>query len=414
MRKQRARQSRRTATSGVWLRVVAGLAVGAVVGAGGLWIAIHRVPSLGPALADAARSVVGPRAIAWAEDVAYGLQDRVDAWRYRDAPPKAYWDAPGAPPPAPTEAAPSGQAEPTDVLREQDAITFVPPPFAPPFPKVALPGDGTWVPVPLEGDGAPIFHKALVHPDPHRNYAVVAVVSIDLAHVALHEVVGTAEPASDAVPRSRRSGLVPSADAEALVAAFNGGWQAIHGHWGMKAEGNVVLPPKPAACTVAIYRDGRVRIRSWPVVAPDDDELVAWRQTPPCLVEQGVHHAGLGAEHTRNWGATVDGETVIRRSALGIDAAGRTLFYGMGDGLTAPSIARAMAAAGAFDVAQLDVNFAFPRFLFYGKRGGEKVAVEALVPSTTWKPGEYVRQVEYRDFFYLTRRAEPAVLGGPR
>ena len=81
---------------------------------------------------------------------------------------------------------------------------------------------------------------------------------------------------------------------------------------------------------------------------------------------------------------------MIRRSALGLDASGRLLFYGMGDGLTAPSIARAMAAAGAHDVAQLDVNFAFPRFVFFGPGDAGPVATSALVPGTTFKPDEYV------------------------
>ncbi|HPY21070.1 MAG TPA: hypothetical protein PLM08_25485, partial [Polyangiaceae bacterium] len=48
----------------------------------GLWIAIHRIPWLGPWLADSARSVVGPGPIATLEDVAYGIEDRWNrVWR---------------------------------------------------------------------------------------------------------------------------------------------------------------------------------------------------------------------------------------------------------------------------------------------------------------------------------------------
>ena len=82
----------------------------------GLWIAIHRVTWLGPALADGARSVVGPRAVAWLEDFAYGLQDRFNRWRYHDAKPVEFWaasdgsagpSAPSATPPSPASTSPS-------------------------------------------------------------------------------------------------------------------------------------------------------------------------------------------------------------------------------------------------------------------------------------------------------------------
>jgi len=39
-----------------------------------------------------------------------------------------------------------------------------------------------------------------------------------------------------------------------------------------------------------------------------------YRQTPPCLVEQGKVNTALeSVEYNKNWGATVSGETVIRR-----------------------------------------------------------------------------------------------------
>ena len=48
-----------------------------------------------------------------------------------------------------------------------------------------------------------------------------------------------------------------------------------------------------------------------------------------------------------HWGATVSGETVIRRSAIGVDKTGQGLFYGLGEAVTAQALARAMRAAGA-------------------------------------------------------------------
>ncbi len=96
--------------------------------------------------------------------------------------------------------------------------------------------------------------------------------------------------------------------------------------------------------------------------------MSAYRQTPPCLVQQGkVNDTLEGGEYNRNWGSTVSGETVIRRSAIGLDKSGRVLFYGIGEACTAQALARAMRAVGAEDAAQLDVNYSYPRFLLFDK-----------------------------------------------
>ena len=50
-------------------RLLWGLAISALpMLAIGLWVAIHRIPWLGPLLADGARAIVGPAAVAKVED----------------------------------------------------------------------------------------------------------------------------------------------------------------------------------------------------------------------------------------------------------------------------------------------------------------------------------------------------------
>jgi len=50
-----------------------------------------------------------------------------------------------------------------------------------------------------------------------------------------------------------------------LVAAFNGGFQAMHGEFGMMADGVVYLPPKPYSATVAVLQDGSTGFGTWPL-----------------------------------------------------------------------------------------------------------------------------------------------------
>jgi hypothetical protein len=175
----------------------------------------------------------------------------------------------------------------------------------------------------------------------------------------------------------------------------------------MKIDGVTLLKPRKDACTIARAADGALLIRSWKVIADKEDTFKFWRQTPGCLVEQGQMHAGLAVESNTYWGSKIGGDTVIRRSAIGISADGRTLYVGIGDFTTATSIAKGMSHAGAHDVAELDVNWSFPKFVLYEPRPGAGSAADLVaVPISKgfeWTEDDYIRDPSPRDFFYLTR-----------
>jgi Phosphodiester glycosidase len=382
----------------------------------GLWTAIHHVPGFGPALADGVRAVLGPRPVAWAEDVAYEIQDRVDRWRYRDTAPKTFWEAPAettvAPLPAaltqvePASLTSAAPAAPEPAPKPASAET-TPAPFEPPFANVAATGDGKWLPMKggTAADEPPALWKSVVHPDGKRGFAAVAVVAIDLARIDLRLVAGTSEPYNEKIPTDHRPGLIPKDAAGDLVAAFNGGFKAVHGHWGMMLNGETFVPPRDVACTVALYRDGSLKIRTWPEVKASAEQMVGYRQTPPCLVEEGKTNTALDVEYAKGWGATVSGETVIRRSAIGLDKTGKLLFFAIGEAVTAQSLSRAMKAIGAENAAQLDVNYAYPRFLMYERGSASEAphAASALIPGIKFSNHEYVGEASPRDFFYLVR-----------
>jgi hypothetical protein len=178
----------------------------------------------------------------------------------------------------------------------------------------------------------------------------------------------------------------------------------------MSLGGVEYLPPRDIACTLVRYRDGSLGIGTWSRIASKKADMLYYRQTPPCLVEDGKLHEILEEyAYARKWGATVSGETIIRRSAVGLSEDGRTLLYGLGEAMTAQAIARGMQAAGAHWVAELDVNYSYPRLLFY-ERGPDDapIASSAIIPSIDFTADEYVTRPSVRDFFYLTRRNERA------
>ncbi len=261
--------------------------------------------------------------------------------------------------------------------------------------------------------GPAVMYQATVHPHPIKGFMYVVVVAIDRSRVDLHLVAGTLEPASKAVPPERRPGLVPQGHQADLIAVFNGGFMAKHGAFGMMVDGDTFLPPREDACTVALFRDRSIRIETWKDLKASEPEMAAYRQAAPCIIEKGVEHPNLETDRRpRPWGSSETGEVEIRRSALGLDASGRVLLYGLGEWVTVKALAGAMKAAGAVNAAQLDINWSYTRFLLFGRPapGGPLQVTSTLIPKIKHSRDGYVTNPSERDFFYL-KRMKPAPAG---
>ncbi|HSC86541.1 MAG TPA: phosphodiester glycosidase family protein, partial [Polyangiaceae bacterium] len=270
-------------------------------------------------------------------------------------------------------------------------------------------GDGIWQAVGTRDGGVPSIHRMLLHPDRERSYAELFVFALDLSQLELHAQAGSVEPRrqddSGETPAGSRPGVVPEEARGRLVAAFNGGFKAEHGHYGMMTNGTEWLGPKKGACTFARMASGELRVATWSALANEKD-MSWWRQTPACMVEDGALHAGLRTEGSKGWGATLEGDTVIRRSAVGVTADGKFLLVGISNSTTATALARGMMHAGARQVAQLDVNFSYPRFLLYRDAAATTHAMraEGAVKGLLYSEDEYLGRASGRDFFYVTHK----------
>ncbi len=385
------------------LRRRAGWGLGAFCALGVVaWVLVHSTSWAGPLFANGLRSVIGTDNVAHLEDFVYGVQDRLTRIRRHGEKPKAHWTVPE--PKAKPAAAPTTDAGPVWPPFEPKAV-------GPVHKSWSAPGDGQWVAVDdgRHPDAPTAMYKTLVHPDPNRSWGELFVVAIDLEQTDLHAAAGTHEPkAEQPVPKEfARPGKIPATEHAALIAAFNGGFMAEHGHYGMLVNGVTLVRPRETSCTAVGYNDGTVEIATWKSVAHAADRMNWFRQTPACMYENNVMHVGLRHPETRLWGATLDGDTVIRRSAVGLDESRRVLFVGIGNNMTARALAEGMHHSGAVDVAQLDVNWSYPKFLTYvvGKDGN--LEARALMDGFEFAPGEYVTKSAFRDFFYLTRRDAP-------
>ncbi len=276
-------------------------------------------------------------------------------------------------------------------------------------PATASAGDGVWTRLgdPERGDragsGEAALHQTRLHPHPASRFVTVTVAAIDLCRARIGYTPGTED--APKVELSGR-GLVPPDRQEALIAVFNGGWKPEHGRWGMYRSGISVVPAREGGCTVRVAQDGKVTLSS--TMPADVDTLEAYRQTPPCLFENGTLHPKLAAGDEKPWGGKAKDVVTRRRSAVGVSEDGRFLFYAVGDEASPKWLAKALLSAGASVGAELDINWYWTRFLLFGEKDGALAVTSTLIPGMEFQGRGYVERPSDRDFFYVLSRRSPS------
>jgi hypothetical protein len=249
-----------------------------------------------------------------------------------------------------------------------------PPPSLDPFDAgEAVAGEGKWRAlvddphVRVLPSGKPIFYQTFLSADPERSFARVYLTVWDPRAVQLHVVAGTEEPVS-ATGETGKGAIPRNAETVTrLVGAFNGGFQAMHGEFGMMADGRVYLPPKPWAATVAVFDDGRVGMGSWP--GPKDrkvgyDEARAVAEIPAGMVAFRQNLTSLVEDERFNpwgrwwWGAAPQQrseQTLTQRSALCFTREG-FMVYAWGDSSSPEALGAALLRARCVRAMHLDMN----------------------------------------------------------
>jgi len=280
-----------------------------------LWVASD--PARVSQAVDLARTLLGPGPVAQVETWAFQDQDALRRAHYQatGASGGVEWAAPAATLP-PARSSSRSRARHPQQAAVPAAHTMPIPPTQP---------ASIWSPLLTTVDGQPVLERASVAPDPSRPYVSAALVRIDLNSTQLHLVAGTTEPRSSV--RVARPGTIPAGDQRPgyLLAAFNGGFKAINGDYGMAVNGIELLPPKDGLATLALYRDGNIRLGVWGrdiVPAPD---LVAYRQNCPLLLERGRPTAETEQDSPVLWGSTVRNTVTTWRSGLGLSVDRRYL-----------------------------------------------------------------------------------------
>lgn len=370
-----------------------GVLLALVVTAG---VALYSDPELLPEAVDMARAIFGPGAVAQVESWTFQAQDSLRQARYQatGAATHPQWaESPAASPKPQHPAAQAGAGDATPAAPTARAA-----PGALPEETASV----SWSPFIYTANEQPVLERALVSPDQTRPYVETALVRIDLRAAQLHMVAGTQEPISSV--RAARPGVIPAADRQTgrLLAAFNGGFKAANGNFGMYVNGVTLLPPIDGLATLALYRDGHTRIGVWGQDMTASRDIVAYRQNCPLLLDGGRLTEQANGDDPTLWGITVKNRIATWRSGLGLSADGRYLIYAVGDGLTVPALAQALALGGADRAMQLDINSWWARFVTFAPRGSRLVA-QKLLTAMVGDTRQFLVP-DTRDFFYLTAR----------
>ncbi len=401
------------------LITLAALAGAGLLLAGSLYVAVSIWPDLGAQGAEALRGLIGEQAVASLEMTALQIEDTVHNWVFKSgvAQPAAPWTASGAtlnqsplavPDSTKSKGATSGKSSPASSGTKASSQPASPPSsdwtLAALQPMGTLTGEGQWSSYIQDSSGRVVAQRTFLQPDSTRPYAMAAVVAFDLSATRLHFVLGSQEPASSVAVS--RPGKIPAADLQPgeLLAAFNGGFKAEHGHFGAMVNGVTVLPPRKGLGTVAIYDDGRVRIGAWGADITTSPHIAAWRQNGPLIIHDGQINPHTADYAPWDWGLTVNGVTATWRSALGISADGRTLYYVAGPSLTLTALAQAMAATEAAQAVQLDINNYWVHFDAFQPDGDGLQAAPLLDAMKRQSDSRYLKGFT-RDFFYVTANA---------
>lgn len=335
---------------------------------------------------DTVRAWVGTGPVEALEYIAFKLTDRYRRATVAEDEAAAEIAASLAPT-RPANLAATYRFDPGEDLEDLD-LRWPPPNIPPPGAQEPMEGEGEWAPVvddefvTNEPGAPPTFYSTFLRTDAERPFSVVYLVTWDPRRVTLHPSGGSIEP--KAATGETSGGMVPRDDPtiRRFVAGFNGGFQALHGEFGLGQDGKLYLPPKPWGGIVFLLRGGRAAVGTWP--GPDEDVALyeggaTYDQDPDgvneralerFLGEQGVisfrqnltplfGHGQVNPYNRTWWGSSPkdldDPNPVTVRSALCWTQHGHmTYFYGLSTNLDA--LVAAMEAARCRYGLHLDMN----------------------------------------------------------
>lgn len=275
-------------------------------------------------------------------------------------------------------------------------------PIAAPASLPPLSGEGQWVNIDQSlYPKQVILARNFIRPDTTHPYAVVSFVQMDMTKLGIGAQAGTYYPGG--THGVDGPGVIPQQvqASNNLLAAFNGGFQEMDGHYGMIVGNTTYVPLRVGLPTLVMSKGGGIKFEDYTgqsfATSPD---FLAARQNGPYLVHNG-QIVSADIEGTDTWGRTITNDMYTWRSGLGITKQGN-LIYAVGNSLLPSTLAAALKSAGAVNAVQLDINPPWVRYIIYQTLGSGKYTPTPLLSDMVG--GQAYIQGYNKDFFYVYKK----------
>ncbi|MBS2540191.1 hypothetical protein KGQ20_46385 [Catenulispora sp. NF23] len=131
---------------------------------------------------------------------------------------------------------------------------------------------------------------------------------------------------------------------------------------GFYLDGKQYGPLVSGVAAEVFRKDGSFTVGVWGRDVKLDSDVVGVRQQRQLMIDGGRIAPDIDSLFT--WGVTDGGATYVRRSGVGVTAAGDVVFA-LGPTMSPRSLATALQRAGAVRAMELDINISWPSFMAY-------------------------------------------------
>jgi len=278
-----------------------------------------------------------------------------------------------------------------------------------PFTSSTPAGAGAWAAAGRPVNGIPAVYETALVPPGGTQTAGIAWMDTRLLSARLYS--GSASPGGGPY---EFTAPIQAAQAQTLVAAFNGGFKMNAAQGGYFTEGRTVVPLVAGAASFVIYANGSATVGAWGSDVSMAPNVVAVRQNLVPLVAGGQPTAQASSPDWQSWGgtcgatscsSTVPGIESQWRSGAGVTANG-ALVYIEGPALSPLQLAQLLVRAGVVRGMELDINPNWPVFATYNPPTPNGLAApsngSSLQPSSVQNATTFFSPAYARDFITVS------------
>jgi hypothetical protein len=278
-----------------------------------------------------------------------------------------------------------------------------------PFTSSTPAGAGAWAAAARPVNGIPAVYETALVPPGGTQTAGIAWMDTRLLSARLYS--GSASPGGGPY---EFTAPIQAAQAQTLVAAFNGGFKMNAAQGGYFTEGRTVVPLVAGAASFVIYANGSATVGAWGSDVSMAPNVVAVRQNLVPLVAGGQPTAQASSPDWQSWGgtcgatscsSTVPGIESQWRSGAGVTANG-ALVYIEGPALSPLQLAQLLVRAGVVRGMELDINPNWPVFATYNPPTPNGLAApsngSSLQPSSVQNATTFFSPAYARDFITVS------------